>query len=89
MQRGEREMFDCKEENLMAVKWIDNKLVHVISSIINSDMSSADKCVKDQKEKLCIGCPDLIKIYNKSMGGVDIRYGTIRREVRHNTIISL
>ena len=89
MQSGESEMFYCKEENMMAVKWIDNKSVHVISSLICSSMSSAERRVKSQKEKLCIRCPDLIEMYNKNLGGVDIRYGTVRREVGRNTIISL
>ena len=67
MQRGESEMFYCMEENLMAAKWIDNRSVHVVFSIINSDMSSAEKRVKG-KEKLRIGCPDLMKMYNKKNG---------------------
>ena len=46
MQRRANEMFYCKEENLMAAKWIDNRSVHVISSIINSDMSSVERRVK-------------------------------------------
>ena len=81
MQKGESEMFCCKEENSMAVKWIDNKLVHVISCIINSDMSSVERHVKGQKEKLRIRYPDLIKMYNKNMTGVDvdIRYGTYNK----------
>ena len=37
MARGESEMFFCKEENLMAAKWIDNKPVCIISSIINAE----------------------------------------------------
>ena len=73
-KRQRSEMFYCKEKILMAVKWIDNKSVHVIFNIINSDMSSAERRVIVQQEKLCIGCPDLIKMYNKNMGGVDIRY---------------
>ena len=89
MQRGESEMFYCKEGNMMAIKWIDNKSVHVISSLICSNMSSAERRVKSQKEKLCIRCPDLIEMYNKNFGGVGIRYGTVRREVGRNTIISL
>ena len=89
MQRGESEMFYCKEGNMMAIKWIDNKSVHVISSLICSNMSSAERRVKSQKEKLCIRCPDLIEMYNKNFGGVDIRYGTVRREVGCDTIISL
>ena len=42
IQRGESEMFYSKERNLMIVEWIDNKSVHIISSIINSNMSNAD-----------------------------------------------
>ena len=82
-------MFYCKEEKLMALKWIANKSVHVISSIVNSDMSSVKRCMKYQKEKLRIGFPDLIKMNNKNMGGMDIRYGTVTWEVGRKTIISL
>ena len=50
-------------------------------------MSSAKRRVKCQKEKLRIGCSDLIKMHNKNIGGADIRYGAERREVGRNTII--
>ena len=72
MARGDHEMFHCKEENLMALKWIDNKSVHIISSIINAETSHAERRVKGQKEKVRVECPELIKMYNKHMGGVDI-----------------
>ena len=72
MARGDHEMFFCKEENLMALKWIDNKSVHIISSIINAETSHAERRVKGQKEKVRVECPELIKMYNKHMGGVDI-----------------
>ena len=87
MQKGESEMFYCKEKNLMAVKWMDNKSVHVISSIINFDISSAKTGVKGQKEKIRIESPGLIELYNKNMGGMDVRYGTVRREFGRNTVI--
>ena len=41
MKRGEYEMFHCTKENLIALKWIDNKPVHVISSIMISEISKA------------------------------------------------
>ena len=72
MIRGEYEMFYCKNEKLMAVKWIDNKPVHVISSKMISDISKAERRIKGQKEKIRVDCPDVIKLYNKYMGGVDI-----------------
>ena len=65
-------MFYCKNEKLMAVKWIDNKPVHVISSKMISDISKAERRIKGQKEKIRVDCPDVIKLYNKYMGGVDI-----------------
>ena len=77
MERGDSEMFYCAKENLMALKWIDNKSVHVISSIINSEKSSAERRMKGQREKVRLDCPELIKMYNKNMGGVDIRYGIV------------
>ena len=72
MARGDHEMFYCKEENLMALKWIDNKSVHIISSIINAETSNAERRIKGQKEKVRVECPELIKMYNRHMGGVDI-----------------
>ena len=74
MERGSFEMFYSAEENLMAVKWIDNKPVHLISSIINSNMSNAEPRLKRVCEKVKVDCPDPVKLYNRSMGGADIRY---------------
>ena len=73
----------------MATKWIENRSVHVISSIINSDISNVERRVKGYKEELCMGCPHLIKMYNKNKVGVNIRYGTEKWEIGRNIIISL
>ena len=67
MTRGEHAMFYCKEKKFMAVKWIDNKPVHIVSTIMTSSVSSA----KEAKQKNQVECLDLIKLYNKQMGEVD------------------
>ena len=65
-------MFHCTKENLIALKWIDNKPVYVISSIMISEISNAERRVKGQKDKVRVDCPILVKLYNKHMGGVAI-----------------
>ena len=72
MARGEHDMLYCKEENLMALKWIDNKPVHIISSVINHDISHAERRIKGHRERIRVECPELIKMYNRYMGGVDL-----------------
>lgn len=72
MARGKYEMMFCKEANLLALKWIDNKSVHMVSSIINSGVSRVERRKKGQKEKIKIDCPELVRSYNKYMGGVDL-----------------
>ena len=72
MERGEYEMLYCKEANLMALKWIDIKAVHIISSLINSDVAKVERRKKGQAEKIRADCPEIVKNYNKYMGGVDM-----------------
>ena len=36
--KGDNEMHFCKDSHLMALKWIDNKSVHMITSLINSNV---------------------------------------------------
>ena len=51
-------MLYCKEANLMALKWIDNKAVHIISSVINSGVAKVERRKKGQAEKMRVDCPD-------------------------------
>ena len=43
-------VFFCKDENLIALKWIDNKSVHIATSHINSLVS--EKWRDERKDKL-------------------------------------
>ena len=83
-------MFHCTKENLIALKCIDNKPVHVISSIMISEISNAERRVKGQKDKVRVDCPVLVKLYNKHMGGVDIndRMKSTHEQDRRGAILS-
>ena len=72
MIRGEYDMKFCKDANIMAVKWIDNKAVHVISTRINAEILTAERRIKGDANKIKVFCPAIIKDYNKHMGGVDL-----------------
>ena len=61
-------MFFCKDENLMALKWIDKNCVHMISSHINSNVGTVERRNKGQAEKIKVNCPGVVKDYNKNMG---------------------
>ena len=58
---------------IIILKWCDNSVVRLVSEFVGlnpveaiSRWSKKDKCEKD------IPCPDIVKDYNKCMGGVDL-----------------
>ena len=55
---------------MIHVRWNDNKIVNILYSFAKSNLTS--KIFRfDQKQKKVIESPDMVKRYNKSMGGVD------------------
>ena len=68
--RGEMEVYSHKD--VCAVRWVDNKVVTVISNTHTNEPVSICKrysCV--EKAKVDLPQPDCIKKYNSHMGGVD------------------
>ena len=54
------------------VMWQDNKTVSLMSTLSGEQpISYAQRHDKTAKEKLTVRCPNLVKEYNKHMGGVD------------------
>ena len=68
MERGNHEMFFCKDANLMAPKWIDNKSVHIVTSHIHSIVGKLERRKKEQAEKIKVDCHEIVRDYNKHMG---------------------
>ena len=66
LQRGDLLIFHCKEESINVIKWVDNKPVHNITSKNPcAEVENVMRRRKRQAEKISVGCPSVIKDYNK------------------------
>ena len=72
-KRGSSAQVVCNKNKLAVVKWNDNKVVTLISSYIDSHpIETIKRYDKDEKKKVQVECPQIVKHYNKHMGGVDL-----------------
>jgi hypothetical protein len=56
-----------------ALKWYDNKPVHLLSTFVGSEPTSLVKrWDKKQKSRIIVCCPNSVQFYNKFIGGVDL-----------------
>ena len=72
MKRG-----DCEflfSGNTMACKWMDNRSVLLLSSALEgmNDILSVQRRERGFKTKSSVPCPKVAKVYNSSMGTVDL-----------------
>ncbi len=71
--RGQFEELVNKRNNIVLVRWNDNKPVHLISSYIGSQpVQKISRWIKEQCMRSMVNCPKIVTIYNKNMGGVDL-----------------
>ena len=74
-QRGAIESARIENENSEAVyvKWFDNRVVNLLSTFAKVDPVTTVRRFDSKAKKLVdVSCPDIVKQYNKSMGGVDL-----------------
>lgn len=66
--------YQCDTNSSLAVlKWYDNKCVHLCSNYSNPcAISTVQRWDKVQRKHVKIDCPNTVKEYNESMGGVDL-----------------
>ena len=60
------------DDGILALRWKDNKVVTMLSTDLG--LQPVSKCMrysKDTKKKEEVDCPNVIKSYNSSMGGID------------------
>ena len=58
---------------IIAVKWVDNSVVNLSSNFVGIEpMSKVERWCSKEKIRKDIPCPQIVKEYNKSMGGVDL-----------------
>ena len=71
MKRGGHDWFSSN--NLLAIKWMDNKSVMLLSNYFNpKEMQQIERRVKGSKDKVKVTCPSVNQEYNQFMGGVDL-----------------
>uniref|UniRef100_A0A3P9KB14 PiggyBac transposable element-derived protein domain-containing protein n=1 Tax=Oryzias latipes TaxID=8090 RepID=A0A3P9KB14_ORYLA len=60
-------------EGVIAVKWLNNKCVNLLSNASGiMPLSTVRQWSKESKAKTSIPCPSLIPAYNEHMGGIDL-----------------
>ena len=71
MNRGDIDARHC--DGMFAVKWMDNKAVHLLSTITSSNkVITVRRGQKGHPEKVNVPCPAMIQEYNNGMNGTDV-----------------
>jgi hypothetical protein len=71
--RGSNCQVTCNENHVAIVQWYDNKPVTMASSYVDSfPMDKVRRFSKESKTYVEIPCPQIVKHYNRHMGGVDL-----------------
>ena len=71
--RGSMDYRCDANSGIIIVKWVDNSVVQLTSNFIGIEpMSEITRWCKKEKVRKQIPCPQIVKQYNKSMGGVDL-----------------
>ena len=69
---GGKESFYAKFDanNLLVIKWLDQRCVHVITNFKNPEIATVERWSKREKKYNLINCPEVVEDYNDHMGGV-------------------
>ena len=70
--RGNSDVVNDNKSNVTLVRWKDNKVVTVASTLYGKEpMKRARRYIKDKGSRIEIDQPNSISVYSKTMGGVD------------------
>ena len=76
IEKGNREDLDYRVGNnsgVIIVKWLDNNVVQLCSNFVGvCPVETIERWVKKDQARKEIPCPQIVKAYNKSMGGVEL-----------------
>ena len=71
-ERGSSDVVNDNKSNVTLLRWKDNKVVTVASTLYGKEpMKRARRYMKDKGGRVEIDQPNSISVYNKTMGGVD------------------
>lgn len=72
-ERGSYSQVVDKKNKLAVLRWNDNKCVNLISSYTDAEpVQKISRFSKEAKARIDVDCPNIVKQYNKLMGGVDL-----------------
>ena len=73
LSRGCHDQFVDANSEVTVVKWMDTKLVILASTFCSAEpMSTCQRYVRKEKQRKTFPCPNIVKQYNRHMGGVDL-----------------
>ena len=72
MKRGDIEV--KKSKDVICCKWFDNRGVLLLATNVEGigGNSTVQRRMKGSATKIPVDCPNIVKLYNKGMGGVDL-----------------
>lgn len=63
----------CNKNKIAIVKWFDNKPVTLVSSYVDAyPIDKVKRFHKESKGRIDVPCPQIVRHYNRHMGGVDL-----------------
>lgn len=63
----------CNKQKVAIVKWHDNKPVTLVSSYVDAHpVETVKRFQKESNDRVNVPCPQIVKHYNRHMGGVDL-----------------
>lgn len=70
--QGTSDEIPNKENTITLVKWYDNKCVNLASNFISTGVpDNVDRWSKKEKKYISVERPEVVRLYNASMGGID------------------
>jgi len=75
------EYYNNERDFFFATCWRDNKVVTLLSTFVEIDpISKVKRFSKTENKFIEIDCPNIVSVYNKHMGGVDLLDSLLGRQ---------
>jgi hypothetical protein len=71
--RGSHDWRADQESGVTIIRWLDRSIVQIASNYLSGEAGEeVQRFSQQQKTMMTIPCPQMVQVYNKGMGGVDL-----------------